>query len=120
MLIKLIFISCAIDNSKRRDVAVMDQSLVFQHTDCDDCMIMRFEGRLAKLMVLAMPQIYHKYVTTDEKGDPILFVQLQNDTNHKLKSALLFYKKLLTNLTTGGFTVNPYDPFMGSKTIEGE
>ena len=37
-----------------------------------------------------------------------------------LKSALLFYKKLLTDLVAKGFTVNPYDPCMVTKMIRGK
>eukprot|EP00804_Cyclotella_cryptica_P007797 CCRYP_001374-RA/>CCRYP_001374-RA protein AED:0.44 eAED:0.44 QI:0/0/0/1/0/0/3/0/308 len=37
-----------------------------------------------------------------------------------LKSALLFYKKLLTNLVAKGFAVNPYDPCVMIKMIRGK
>ena len=37
-----------------------------------------------------------------------------------LKSSLLFFKKLLTNLVSCGFTVIPYDPCVVTKTIIGK
>jgi histone deacetylase 1/2 len=81
---------------------------------------MRFQGRLAELMVLIAPQVYRKYVTTDTKGEPVLFVKLQKALYGMLKSALLFYKKLLTDLVAKGFTVNPYDPCVVTKMIRGK
>eukprot|EP00804_Cyclotella_cryptica_P024924 CCRYP_011832-RA/>CCRYP_011832-RA protein AED:0.76 eAED:0.44 QI:0/-1/0/1/-1/1/1/0/172 len=76
--------------------------------------------RLAELMMLAAPQIYCKYVTTDTKGEPVLFIKLQKALYGMLKSASLFYKKLLTNIVAKGFTVNLYDPCIATKTIRGK
>ena len=36
-----------------------------------------------------------------------------------LKSALLFYKKLKNDLESNGFWVNPYDPCVANKQING-
>ena len=36
-----------------------------------------------------------------------------------LKSALLFYKKLVSELKLMGFTINPYDPCVANKTVSG-
>ena len=37
-----------------------------------------------------------------------------------LKSSLLFYKKLRADLESIGFKVNPYDPCIANKTINGD
>jgi hypothetical protein len=37
-----------------------------------------------------------------------------------LKSALLFYKKLATDLIAKGFEINPYDPCVAFKEIDGK
>ena len=37
-----------------------------------------------------------------------------------LKAALLFYKKLVEVLTACGFELNPYDPCLGNKIINGK
>eukprot|EP00804_Cyclotella_cryptica_P005871 CCRYP_000147-RA/>CCRYP_000147-RA protein AED:0.12 eAED:0.13 QI:0/0/0/1/0/0/3/0/1214 len=118
--IESIFISCAIEASEGRCVTIIDLPGAFLHADCEDHVIMRFHGRLAELMVLAAPQIYRKYVTTDANGEPVLFVKLQKGLYGMLKSALLFYKKLLTDLVAKGFTVNPYDPCVVTKMIRGK
>ena len=118
--IESIFISCAIEASEGRCVAIIDLPGAFLHADCEDYVIMRFHGRLAELMVLIAPQIYRKYVTTDANGESVLFVKLQKALYGMLKSALLFYKKLLTDLVAKGFTVNPYDPCVVTKMIRGK
>jgi hypothetical protein len=81
---------------------------------------MRFQGRLAELMVLAAPQIYGKYVTTDAKKEPVMFIKLHKALYRMLNSALLFYKKLYTNPIAKGFTVNPYDPCVVTKMVRGK
>lgn len=118
--IESIFMSCAIEAGEGRSVSVIDLPGAFLHADCPDHVIMRFQGRLAELMVLAAPQIYRKYITTDAKGEPVLFVKLQKAIYGMLKSALLFYKKLLTDLVAKGFTINPYDPCVVMKNIRGK
>jgi hypothetical protein len=37
-----------------------------------------------------------------------------------LKLALLVYKKLLTDLVAKGFAVNPYDPCVVTKIVQGK
>ena len=76
-------------------MAVIDLPHAFLHTSCEDHVIMKFHVRLAELMVMAAPQLYQKYFSTDSKSKPILLVKLQKAFYRKLKSALLFYKKLL-------------------------
>jgi hypothetical protein len=70
-------------------------------------------------MVLVAPETYHKYITTGPKGEPLLFVRLQKALYGMLKSALLIYKKLATNLVVKGFKINPYDPCVAFKEIDG-
>jgi hypothetical protein len=118
--IESVFMTCAIEAKEKRDVAVMDLPGAFLHADCEDHVIMKFQGRLAELMAMAAPQIYRKYITTDSQGESVLFVKLQKALYGMLKSALLFYKKLLTDLIAQGFTVNPYDPCVVTKTINGK
>eukprot|EP00804_Cyclotella_cryptica_P019617 CCRYP_013970-RA/>CCRYP_013970-RA protein AED:0.47 eAED:0.37 QI:0/0/0/1/1/1/2/0/246 len=118
--IELIFISCAIEACEGQDVAVIYLPGAFLHTDCLDHVIMRFHGRLAELMVLVALQVYHKYITTDAKGEPAVFVKLQKALYGMLKTALRFYKKLLTDLVAKGFTVNPYDLCVVMKMVRRE
>ncbi len=71
-------------------------------------------------MVLVAPEVYRKYITTDKKGKPILYIKLQKALYGCLKSALLFYKKLVSDLTSVGFKISPYDPCIANKMINGK
>eukprot|EP00957_Ditylum_brightwellii_P101280 7717577-Ditylum_brightwellii.AAC.2 len=76
----------------------------------DDKVIMVMEGRLAKLMVQTAPELYQKCLGVGKKSKPILYVKLRKALYGCLKSALLFYNKLVGDLQDLGFKVNPYDP----------
>ncbi len=78
---------------------------------------MRLDGILAELMVKVAPSMYHKYVTTNANGKPVLYIQLEKVVHGMMKSALLFYQKLIADLQSIGFEINPYDPCIASKNI---
>jgi hypothetical protein len=81
---------------------------------------MRLDGILAELMVKVAPKLYRKFVTTNSKGKPVLYVQLEKAVYGMMKSALLFYCKLVADLLSLGFTINPYyDPCFANKMIDG-
>ena len=65
------------------------------------------------------PNIYRKYITTTVKGKPVLYVQLEKALYGMMKSALLFYRKLVADLRSIGFELNPYDPCVANKIIDG-
>jgi len=64
------------------------------------------------------PKLYRKYLT-DEKGKKVLYVRLQKALYGMMKSALLFYRKLILELKGMDFEVNPYDPCVVNKMING-
>ena len=73
-------------------------------------------------MVQADPQIYQKFVTYDKNNQPLLYVKLSKTMYGLLRSALLFYKKLLKDLTNykTPFVINPYDPCVANTMINGK
>ena len=71
------------------------------------------------MMVQVDPKVYRKYVTTTQKGVPILYVKLNKALYGLLKSALLFYRKLRGDLEGMGFEVNPYAPCIANKNVNG-
>jgi hypothetical protein len=79
---------------------------------------MILKGRLAELMVPVAPNLYRKYISVDRKGTAILYVKMQKAIYGLLRSALLFYKKLVANLERIGFKLNPYDPFCSEQRSE--
>ena len=77
------------------------------------------KGKLAELMVQVDPKLYRKYITTSKKGEAMLYVRLSKALYGLLQSALLFYKKLRSELENYGFEVNPYDPCVANKIVNG-
>ena len=72
------------------------------------------------MMAKIDPLLYRKYVTLLSKGVPMLYVRLSKTLYGNLKAALLFYKRLRSNLNTMAFKVNPYDPCVATKIVNGK
>ncbi|KAL7461201.1 hypothetical protein ACHAXS_001624, partial [Conticribra weissflogii] len=117
--VESIFITAAIEAKERRDVATIDLPSAYLHAENDETTHMELKGRLAELMAQVDPTVYRKYISVDEKGTPILYVRLHKAIYGLLKSALLFYRKLRGQLEEYGFTVNPYDPCVANKWLQG-
>lgn len=114
-----LFACAAINAREGRVVATLDIPGAFLHAENDSFVVMKLVGTLAELMVKTAPSLYRKFVTADASGRPVLYVQLQKALYGMLKSALLFYRKLVSDLTSMGFTMNPYDPCVANKQIKG-
>ncbi len=114
-----VFITAVIDAHKERYIACFDIPGAFLHADSDKDITMILKGRLAKLMVKVAPNLYRKYISVDAKGSVILYVKMQKAIYGLLRSALLFYKKLVSNLESTGFKLNPYNPCVANKTANG-
>ena len=114
-----LIITTAIDAHEERDVAIVDIPGAFLQADNDEFVLMLLRGKLAEMMVRMNPKIYRKYVMTGNKGQPMLYVKLNKALYGLLKSALLFYKKLVSELTEMGFELNPYDPCVANKIVNG-
>ncbi len=73
-------------------------------------------GTLAELMVKTNLKLYRQYVIL-EKGKLVLYLQLQKALYGIMKKALLFYRKLVSELQEMGFEINPYDPCVANKMV---
>ncbi len=71
-------------------------------------------------MVQVAPNLYRKYITVDRKNPPILYVKMQKALFGLLRSALLFYQKLVGDLENNSFVLNPCDPCVANKVINGK
>ena len=69
-------------------------------------------------MVMTEPSIYQNFVMI-ENGRTVLYVKLQKAIYRCLRSALLFYEKLLSDLKSKGFIINPYDPCVSNTMVNG-
>jgi hypothetical protein len=116
---KAIFTQGIIFAHEHRDVATCDIPGAFLQADNPDYILMRLDGIVAELMVTIAPNIYQKYVTTNPKGKLVLYVQLKKALYGMMKSALLFYCKLVADLHSIGFIIIPYNPCVANKMIDG-
>jgi hypothetical protein len=112
-----IFIQSTIFAHENRNVATCDILGTFLQADNLDYILTRLDGVLAELMAKAHPKLYCKYITTNAKGKPVLYVQLEKAVYGMIKSALLFYRKIVADLTSLGFDINPYDPCVANKLV---
>ena len=118
-----VLLSCIIDAKEGRDVAVIDIPNAFVQTRVEDEKDMAFIkicGVLVDILVEIAPDVYKSYVSMDKKGIKQLLVQCQNALYGMMVASLLYYHKFTKSLTDIGFEINPYDPCMANKMIEGE
>jgi hypothetical protein len=117
---KLVFITAIINMHEGCNIACFDIPGVFLDVDVDKDITMVLKGRLAELMVQVAPNLYRKYITADKKGTAILYVKMQKNLYGLLRSTLLFYKKLVADLESDGFVLNPYAPCVANKVVDGK
>ena len=98
-------------------MATADLPNAYLHADNNEQTLMLLQGKLAELMVQIDPELYRKYVITSPRGEPMLYVRLSKALCGLLKSALLLYRKLRSELEDFGFEVNPYDLCVANKTL---
>ncbi len=113
-----VFLTLTIDAKENRDVVMIDIPGAFLHADNEDYVVMKMIGMLAELMVKTNPKMYRQYIVL-EKGRSVLYLQLQKALYGMMKSALLFYRKLVVELKEMGFEINPYDPCVANKMVNG-
>jgi hypothetical protein len=114
-----VFVTATIDANEIQKVVTIDIPWAFLHANNKDYVVMKMNGLLAELMVKTDPKIYQKYVTI-EKRRQVLYLRLQKVLYGMMKSALLFYRKLIKELKGMGFEINPYDPCMANKLVDGK
>ncbi len=100
------FLTSTIDAKENREVVTIDIPGAFLHVDNEDYVIMKMVGMLAELMVKTNPKMYRQYIVL-EKRRSVLYLRLQKALYGMMKSALLFYRKLVAELKEMGFEINP-------------
>ena len=108
---------------EERDVAVIDIPNAFIQTrveDEKDMAFIKIRGVLVDILVEIAPDVYKPFVTKDKKGVKQLLVQCQNALYGTMVASLLYYRKFVKSLTDIDFVINPYDPCVANKMIEGE
>ena len=116
-----VFITAALESMDRRRTCGVDLPRACLSADMNDEeeVLMVLCDNLAELMALAAPEIYRDHIAVTSVDRTVLYVKLYKALYGCLKSALLFYRKLWGNLRQQGFVMNPYDPCVVNKTIDG-
>ena len=107
------------DARERRDIAILDIANAFLHATNYEKVLMFLRGKLAEMMVTVDPELYRKYVTYTSKGVPMLYVRLSKALYGMLRAALMFYKRLSSDLENMGFVVNLYNPCVAKRMVNG-
>jgi hypothetical protein len=98
VLMESVFITAVVDIHEGCNITCFNILDAFLHADLDEDITMILEERHAKLMVQVAPNLYKKYITADRQGTAILYAKMQKAIYGLLRSALLFYMKLVADL----------------------
>jgi len=118
-----VLLSAVIDAKEGRDVAVSDVPNAFIQTEVSERdeqgnrMIMKIRGVLVDILCNMDPS-YREFVVV-EGGEKVLYTHILRAIYGLLVSAILFYKKFRTSIEKEGFRVNPYDPCVANKSVNG-
>ena len=113
-----VFLTATIEAEEERDVRVYDVPNAFVQSDNDERVIMKVKGVAAELLLKTDPSLYRKYVI-HEKGVVVLYVELRKALYGQLKAALLYYLKFVSDIKEIGFKLNPYDPCVANRMVNG-
>ena len=112
-----VLIIATIGAKEESNVVTMILPGVYLHTENDEHVVMLLKGKLCKLVVQIDPKLYRKYVTTNSKREPMLYMKLYKALNGLLRSAFLLYRKLRGEPKEMGFKVNPCDMCITNKVV---
>ncbi len=118
-----VLLTAIIDAKENHNVAIVDIPNAFIQTVVDDeqeRVILRIRGAIVEMMLQIAPEVYTEFVTIDKRGNKQLLVECTNAINGTMVAGLLYYRKFATSLKEKGFEMNPYDPCVWNKIIDGK
>ena len=84
-----------------------------------DMAFIKIRGVLVDILVEISPDVYKLHVTSDKKGVKQLLVKCQKALYGSIVAILRYYRMFTNNLTDIGFNINPYDPCVTNKMVDG-
>jgi hypothetical protein len=81
--------------------------------------LMKIKGPLVDMLVAMDGETYQNFVVYEGKAK-VPYVQFLKALYGMLQSSLLFYKKQKKDLEEIGFIINPYDPCVANRWINGK
>ena len=112
-----LMITLLIDATEKRDVATADIVGAYLLADIDDYVLVKLTGETVGIMCQVNPSL-QKFITK-EKGRDVLYLQLAKALYGCMQSALLWYDTFKGCLESLGFTLNPYDPCVTNRIVNG-
>ena len=113
-----LIVTIIVDAHERRDVATADVAGAYLHAVMEDFVTMKFVGDAVDLLCKLNNK--HTPFVTVEGGKKVLYVRLDKALYGCVISAFLWYKLFAGTLKKLGFVLNPYDPCIANKTIDGK
>jgi hypothetical protein len=106
-----------------RDIAVFDipNAFIQMYVENEkDMAFIKIRRTLVDILVEIAPDVYKPFVSRHKKGVKQFLVQCQNTLYGTMVVSLLYYRKFVKSLADIDFVINPYNPRVANKTIEGQ
>ena len=122
-----VMITATVDAHEKRDVMTSDVPNAFVQTSVPPenkvvgkRIVMKIRGLIVDLLLEVSRQTYEPYVTHDNKGRKILYVVMDMALYGMIQSSLLYYNKFVKDIKKIGFVLNPYDPCVANRMVNGK
>ena len=113
-----LMMSLIIDAMEEREVATADVPGAYLHAEMDDFTVLKLTGEMVDIFC-QMNKKYEQYVTM-EGGKKVLYLKLLKALYGCIRSAMLWYNLFTGVLVKDGFKLNPYDPCIANKQVDGK
>ena len=81
---------------------------------------MQLRGPLATLLVNLTPKVYSPYLKKDKHGCLVLYMHILNAMYGIMRAALLYYQHFVASIWGIAFKLNPYNPCVANKQVDGK
>ena len=81
---------------------------------------MHLHGPLVTLLCELAPEVYGPFMLKDKQGMDLLYIKIINALYGIMKVALLYYHHFIWNIKAKQFVLNPYDPCIANKMVDGK
>ena len=85
----------------------------------DPRVIMRLVGISVKTLLKIAPDLNKQFVPADSKGRKVLYLSVTKAIYGMIQSPMLWYQKFVADIESIGFKLNPYDPCVANKKVDG-
>ena len=123
-MVESIFLTTIVEAKEGRRVITVDIPNAFIQTDVGndkdgDRIIMKMRGPIVDMLVKLDYELYHDKVMMEGK-DKVLYVHVKKAVYGMIDSSILSYTQLRRDLEEYGFEINPYDPCVVNKMVNGK